>query len=211
MGDPLSERKSYERGSLELDASAHDPLTLLRTWLDEASGAGILEPNAMCLATVSSTGKPSSRFVLLRSIGPSGLSFFTNYRSRKGREIEFNPFVAATFWWGLLERQVRIEGRAEKVSADESDAYFDSRPLESRIASAASPQSERIESREALDDMVQQHALRCEGKVSRPNHWGGYRIVPDSIEFWQGRPARLHDRLLFRRSIDGWEVERLAP
>ena len=173
---------------------------------------GVPEHTAMCLSTVSTEGCPSSRFVLLREVDSRGMTFYTNYGSRKSREIEENPNVSATFWWARLERQVRIEGRAERVSREESEAYFRSRPRESQIASSVSPQSQVIDDRDALDAEIARLAEEFEGcEVPYPEHWGGYRIVPKVIEFWQGRPARVHDRFRYTRSGDAWVIERLAP
>jgi pyridoxamine 5'-phosphate oxidase len=207
--EPLNARKDYTLGTLEEDDSRDDPLEQLRLWLDEAVAAEVLEPNAMTLSTVAADGRPSSRVVLLRGLD-SGLVFYTNYASRKGQEIAATSVVCANFWWGALERQVRVEGVAYPVSGAESDAYFESRPYESQLASAASPQSQPI-TREALEARVA--ALRTEHpeSVPRPAHWGGFRLTPDYLEFWQGRKARLHDRVSYRLEGGVWVKRRLAP
>ncbi|MFN3266956.1 MAG: pyridoxamine 5'-phosphate oxidase [Deinococcales bacterium] len=205
---PLETRKDYTKGSLELSDLLENPFLQLEQWLEHATEAGIHEPNAMCISTVCSS-RPSSRMVLLRAID-SGLVFYTNYLSRKGRDIASNSYGCANFWWGALERQVRIEGRLEKVSAVQSDQYFASRPLESRYASAASPQSQPI-TRPELEQMVQDLRQRYPDAVPRPEHWGGFRLIPDCFEFWQGRSARLHDRIVYRLENAVWQRERLAP
>lgn len=206
----MNGRYEYSRATLDEASLGPEPMTLLRDWLEEASHhQGIVEPAAMALATASD-GRPSNRFVLLRGLD-AGLVFYTNYRSRKGRELDANPWAAATFWWAPLERQIRIEGRVERTSEGESDAYFESRPPMSRHASAISPQSEPIPSREALDTRLAEAMEADPEGPGRPPHWGGYRLVPETVEFWQGRPGRLHDRIRYRKSDDGWIVERLAP
>ncbi len=190
---------------------AKNPFDQFAHWLQEAIAEKVVEPTAMCLSTVSSDGRPSSRIVLLRAQDDRGFTFFTNYLSRKGREAEANPRGCLNFWWGSLERQIRIEGQIEKVSVDESNAYWAERPYESQIASATSPQSRSIESRDALIKLVNQAQLAHPDFVARPDHWGGYRLVPDYFEFWQGGPARLHDRIAFRRVAANWQIDRLAP
>ncbi len=190
-----------------------DPIRQLGIWLDEALQSEVLEVNAMALATATPEGRPSVRIVLLRGLDQRGLSFFTNYESRKAREIEANPFGSMVFFWHEVERQVRVEGRIERVSADESDRYFESRPAGSKLGAWSSPQSQVIAGRDALE--AQFHELEDrypDGTIPRPPNWGGYRLIPDSVEFWQGRPNRLHDRLRYRRvSENGWLIERLAP
>ncbi|HXG00953.1 MAG TPA: pyridoxamine 5'-phosphate oxidase [Bacteroidota bacterium] len=197
---------------LESDLSP-DPIVQFRLWFEEAVQAGIPDANAMTLATASRNGRVSARVVLLKSVDERGFCFYTNYESRKGRELQENPFAALVFFWQPLDRQVRVEGSVEKLSADESDEYFRSRPLLSRIGAHASPQSRVLPDRRTLDEafkrLVEQFG---NGDVPRPSTWGGYRVIPHSIEFWQGRENRLHDRLLYRRQeTDCWIIERLAP
>ncbi|MBS1707054.1 MAG: pyridoxamine 5'-phosphate oxidase [Armatimonadetes bacterium] len=207
----LGSRLEYARHGLREKDLSPNPLDQLSRWLEEAVTENVLEPTAVCLSTVSASGRPSSRMVLLRELSPKGLSFFTNYTSQKGRELEANPNAAMCFWWGILERQVRVEGVVEKLAPEESDRYFESRPFASRLASASSPQSQVIQSREELDHF-QSHLLAEFGQnLTRPPHWGGYRLVPDRFEFWQGRPARLHDRFEFRLIEGIWKIARLAP
>jgi pyridoxamine 5'-phosphate oxidase len=210
MTNPLELRKQYTVGALlESDANP-DPVAQLRGWLEDATSAGIHEPNAMSVATIGANGRPSSRFVLLRGLDERGLTFFTNYESRKAQELEQYPFACVNFWWGSLERQVRVEGAVERVSSEESDAYFDSRPYESQAASAASPQSRPI-TREALENLVLELKRAHPDRVPRPENWGGFRIKPDAFEFWQGRPARLHDRLVYSLEGGAWVIRRIAP
>ena len=205
------DRSDYQKAHLDETDLPSDPLRGLAAWLDDAREAELPEPTAMCLATASLDAQPSARFVLLRGLDARGLTFYTNYASRKGEELDDNPRVAAAFWWPGLERQVRVEGSVERVSSEESDAYFNERPLESRYASAASPQSREVANRAELEDYVKGLRESHPGGPPRPNGWGGYRIVPDRIEFWQGRSARLHDRFLYERTLDAWRVARLAP
>jgi pyridoxamine 5'-phosphate oxidase len=189
-----------------------DPIDQFRQWLDAAVAAGIKEPNAMMLATATHDGHPSARMVLLKGVDRHGFIFFTNYRSRKGRELDESPFAALVFYWSQLDRQVRITGRISKVSAQESDAYFNSRHVESRFSAAVSNQSEVIESRETLDRALRELKARYpEGGPPRPTYWGGYVVEPDEIEFWQQGDYRLHDRLRYRRVGSDWHVDRLAP
>jgi pyridoxamine 5'-phosphate oxidase len=208
------ERTEYGCGSLERTDLDPIPLRQFRLWFDVAVAAGVREPDAMALATASATGRPSCRMVLLRGVDERGLCFFSNYQSRKGLELSANPFAAITFFWRELERQVRIEGRVERTSSEESDAYFASRPANSRLGAWASPQSEVVRDRSSLDEALAELAAKHSATIPRPPHWGGYRLIPESYEFWQGRPNRLHDRFLYRRRskpAGAWLIERLAP
>ena len=212
MTDISQLRKSYERAELSQEASRADPLQQFDQWLQEAVKAQVPEPNAMTLATVASDLRPSTRIVLLKGYDPAGIVFYTNYQSRKGRELAGNPFAALQFHWVELERVVRIEGRVEKTSAQDSNAYFDSRPLDSRIGAWASPQSEVISGRGVLVANAAKYGAKFLLQPPRPPHWGGYRLKPDSWQFWQGRRSRLHDRLRYTLLGDAsWLRERLAP
>ena len=206
-----SERKSYERDALEETDAALDPLRQFQAWMDEAFAAKVPEPNAMTLATVGADGRPSTRIVLIKGCDARGIVWFTNYDSRKGRELAVHPFAALQFHWVELERVVRVEGSVERVDAAESDAYFASRPLDSRIGAWASPQSRVIDSRGVLVANAAKYAAKFLMNPPRPPHWGGFRLQPDSWEFWQGRKSRLHDRLRYRLEMGGWARERLAP
>lgn len=194
----------------EADLAA-DPFTQFQHWFDEALRAEISTPNAMTLATTAADGSPSARIVLLKGIDHHGFVFYTNYQSRKGRELAANPRAALVFHWADLEREVRVEGMVEKVSATESDEYFASRPLPSRHAAIASPQSEVVASRALLEQKFAEAVDNHGGEPGRPAHWGGYRLKPVAVEFWQGRPSRLHDRLLYTLTGDRWTIRRLAP
>lgn len=209
--DIASLRSEYLRTNLDENGIAADPYAQFRRWFDEALRAELPVANAMTLATCDGRGRPSARIVLLKGIDERGLVFFTNYRSRKGRELEANPQAALLFYWAELERELRVEGRVETVSAAESDAYFASRPLASRHAAIASPQSEPVTGRDELEARYADAAARSGESPQRPAHWGGYRVLPESFEFWQGRPSRLHDRLLYTRGSGGWTLTRLAP
>jgi pyridoxamine 5'-phosphate oxidase len=204
-------RKSYERAELSEEASHADPLKQFDRWLSEAISAEVPEPNAMTLATVAGDLRPSTRIVLIKGCDERGIVWYTNYDSRKGHELAGNPYAALQFHWVELERVVRIEGRVEKTSAEESDAYFASRPLDSRIGAWASPQSEVISSRGVLVANAAKYGAQFMLNPPRPPHWGGYRLVPDQWQFWQGRKSRLHDRLRYTLSGADWVRERLAP
>ncbi|ABM38288.1 pyridoxamine 5'-phosphate oxidase [Polaromonas naphthalenivorans] len=205
-------RKSYERAELNEDASHADPLNQFDQWLNEAISAQVPEPNAMTLATVASNLRPSTRVVLIKGFDAQGIVWYTNYASRKGLELAGNPYAALQFHWVELERVVRIEGVVEKVSDEESDAYFHSRPLDSRIGAWASPQSEVISGRGVLLANAAKFGAKFMLQPPRPAHWGGYRLKPDNWQFWQGRKSRLHDRLRYTLQGDaGWLRERLAP
>ena len=210
-------RREYGDHGLDVPDLAPDPVSMFRRWLDDTVAAGLHEPNAMVVATVSPEGRPSSRMVLLKGVDERGFVFFTNYESRKAADIAANPGVSLLFPWHDLQRQVRVEGAASKVSAEESEAYFASRPRESQLGAWASPQSRVVASRSALDEryggVLAQFAELDE--VPLPPHWGGFRVAPYAVEFWQGRKGRMHDRLVYRRAEDDphapWTVDRLAP
>lgn len=192
-------------------AAEHDPFAQFERWMRDAIDASLPLPNAMTLASATAQGGPDARVVLLKGVEGGGFVFYTNYQSRKGRQLETNPAVCLVFLWSELERQVRVQGRAEKVAAGDSDAYFASRPLGARLSAWASAQSEPVSSRGELERALERVKSRHGANPPRPPHWGGYRVIPAAIEFWQGREDRLHDRLLYSRAGDGWKIERLAP
>ncbi|NEM98787.1 pyridoxamine 5'-phosphate oxidase [Pontibacter burrus] len=206
-------RKNYALKSLTEDSVAQDPILQFRIWMEEALAAEVVEPTAMVLSTATAAGRPSARVVLLKDVTANGFVFFTNYSSRKGSNMHDNPFAALTFFWPELERQVRIEGSIQKVEPAVSDAYFKSRPKGSQIGAWASPQSQSISSREVLEKADAAYSLEFAetAEIPRPPHWGGYSLQPDYIEFWQGRPNRLHDRIVFEKQGAAWELKRLAP
>jgi pyridoxamine 5'-phosphate oxidase len=205
-------RRDYAAAGLAEEDALADPIAQFERWFADARRAEVHEPNAMTLATVDAAGQPAARMVLLKGVDARGLAFFTNRDSRKARELGANPRAALVFWWGPLQRQVRFEGTVEDVEAAEADAYFASRPKGSQLAAWASAQSTVIADRAALEAAERAHRERFgEGLVPRPPFWGGYRLVPAVVEFWHGRESRLHDRLRYTRTTDGWRIERLAP
>ncbi|MBS7350669.1 MAG: pyridoxamine 5'-phosphate oxidase [Comamonas sp.] len=209
-------RRSYERAALDENASHPDPLQQFDQWLQEALAAQVADANAMTLATVGSDMRPSTRIVLIKGYDQGGIVWYTNYHSRKGLELAGNPWAALQFYWPELERIVRIEGQVQAVEAAQSDAYFHSRPLDSRLGAWASEQSQAIAGREVLEQRLADYSAQFGDAPPRPAHWGGYRLLPDRWEFWQGRASRLHDRLQYRRlpsagNATQWLRERLAP
>lgn len=202
-------RLDYTRGELDESSVLADPIAQFRLWFEQALKSNLHEPNAMTLATVDTGGRPDARMVLLKGFDDHGFVFYTNYLSCKGREIEAMPHAALVFYWAELERQVRVTGPVERTSEEQSEAYFLSRPPASRLGAAISPQSEVIPSRQWLEQRWQ--ALEAGAPPPRPPHWGGYRVLPESIEFWQGRRSRLHDRIRYTRATPGWRIDRLAP
>lgn len=204
-------RRDYRMAALDEAAAGDDPILFFRRWFGEAEASGIDEVNALTLATADVDGAPHARIVLLKGLDELGFVFYTNYDSDKGAQLAANPQAAAVFFWKELERQVRVEGRVERVSSAESDEYFSSRPVGSRVGAWASEQSRPVAGREMLEDSYAAFEKKFEGDVPRPPHWGGYRIVPERIEFWQGRSSRLHDRIVFVKSAEGWDKRRLQP
>lgn len=206
-------RRDYRQATLDVEHTATDPWAQFRTWFAEAESAGLLEPNAMTLATADRSGRPSARVVLLKGLSDEGFVFFTDYRSRKGQELEANPQAALAFYWAELERQVRAVGAVTRLDRDASEAYFRSRPLGSQVGAWASHQSALLEDRDLLMGRVEDLMRRYgDGPVPLPPHWGGYRLVPDEVEFWQGRADRLHDRIVYTRTPEpGWRRARLSP
>lgn len=205
-------RKEYSRASLSEEDVHPDPIEQFSKWFGEAIAAQVPEANAMSVSTVGANGRPSSRILLIKDFDQRGFTFFTNYESRKGNELLDNQYAALLFYWIELERQVRIEGRVERISAAENDAYFQSRPLKSRLGAIASSQSRPIDSRATLENRLAQVEQQYGEHPVRPAHWGGYRLVPDYLEFWQGRPSRFHDRIAYTRQPDGnWQRQRLQP
>lgn len=205
-------RKDYQLKSLNESEVAKNPIDQFSIWWEEAVQSAIVEVNAMALSTITSEGRPSSRIVLLKGYNHQGFVFFTNYKSDKGKQIAYNQHVSLLFFWKELERQVRIEGTASQVTKEESDAYFDSRPIGSRLGAWASPQSQKITDRQILDKELEKVTNQfADQHIPRPPHWGGYRVNPTSIEFWQGRSSRLHDRILYEQLEEQWQISRLAP
>jgi pyridoxamine 5'-phosphate oxidase len=213
IGDQVAHlRKDYGQASLDENDVAADPIAQFTRWFEEALKAEVNEPNAMSVATVGEDGRPTSRIVLVKQFDARGFTWYTNYASQKGQQLDSNPFAALLFFWSELERQVRIEGRVERTSAEESDKYFNSRPLKSRLSAIASEQSEPIASRAALEQHYEEVARQYGEAPPRPQHWGGFRLVPERIEFWQGRRSRFHDRIVYTRQEDGlWTRQRLQP
>ncbi|MEO0048407.1 MAG: pyridoxamine 5-phosphate oxidase [Pseudomonadota bacterium] len=204
-------RKSYMKGSLSEEDVQANPIDQFRIWFDQAQHAELPEPNAMTVASVDADGKPSARTVLIKEVTNEGFVFFTNYESRKGQALTANPQAALLFFWPELERQIRVEGSVEKISEKESDDYYHSRPLDSRIGAWASPQSQVISGRTQLVTKAAEYALKFALNPPRPPHWGGFRVKPEALEFWQGRPSRLHDRIQYLKNNDAWTIQRLAP
>ena len=204
-------REEYKMGELHESEMIENPLEQFKLWMQNAIDNKLSEPNAMAVATATPDGKPSLRVVLLKDLNEKGFVFFSNYQSRKGKELEENPHAAVVFDWHPIERQVRIEGRVEKLPAEESDLYFSARPQSSQIGAYVSPQSEIVKDRDALDQLYLEGVQRFAGKtVERPSYWGGYIVIPEVFEFWQGRTGRLHDRIVYRKTASGWKMYRLA-
>lgn len=210
--DPADLRREYTRAGLRRSDVARDPTEQFRRWFEETLAADLHEPNAMIVATATPEGRPSARVVLLKGFDERGFVFYTNYEGRKAREMEENPRAALLFYWGELERQVRVEGTVARVSGEESDAYFATRPRGSRLGAWASEQSRVVGGREVLEDRLEKLEQEHEGSdIPRPAFWGGYRVAPEAFEFWQGRENRLHDRISYHREGTGWRIERLQP
>jgi pyridoxamine 5'-phosphate oxidase len=204
-------RKSYMKGSLSEEDVQSNPIEQFHIWFKQARDSDIPEPNAMTVASADANGKPSARIVLIKEVTEAGFVFFTNYDSHKGQDLTANPHAALLFFWPELERQIRIEGIVEKLSESESDEYYHSRPLDSRIGAWASPQSQIISGRTQLVTKAAEYALKFALNPPRPPHWGGFRVKPELMEFWQGRPSRLHDRIQYSRTDSAWKIDRLAP
>ncbi|HEX4771478.1 MAG TPA: pyridoxamine 5'-phosphate oxidase [Bryobacteraceae bacterium] len=206
-------RRNYEAAELTEQSADPDPVQQFNSWFTDAQAADLIEPNAMVVSTSTLAGKPSARVVLLKEFGNDGFTFYTNYLSRKGRELEANPLATLTFYWGELERQIRIEGTVSKTERSQSEEYFSSRPRASRLGAWVSQQSDVVSNRENIEATLKELEERFSGNddIPAPEHWGGYRLDPELFEFWQGRPNRLHDRLVYRRSSNGWIMERLWP
>jgi pyridoxamine 5'-phosphate oxidase len=205
-------RKDYTLNGLQKEDVSKNPINQFRKWFEESLSAEVIEPNAMFLSTISQDGYPQGRIVLLKDVDDNGFTFYTNYNSHKGADLAIHPLAALTFWWAELERQVRILGKVEKVSESESDAYFSVRPRGSQLGAWVSSQSEVIENREVLTDKLDKFEAQFANQpVPRPPHWGGYRVIPHEIEFWQGRPSRLHDRIRYQYQNNEWKIERLSP
>lgn len=210
--DISSLRKDYKLKSLEESRVQHQPLSQFEVWFNEALKANVLEANAMVISTCSSSGRPSSRIVLLKEIDDHGFVFFTNYSSKKASELAENPYASLTFFWPELERQVRIEGKVSKISIQESEEYYNSRPRESRIGAWSSAQSSKIKNREELENAFNEFSAKFKDKeIPKPDFWGGYRLKPDYLEFWQGRPSRMHDRISYEKEGENWKIYRLSP
>lgn len=211
MTEPADLRVSYSKGELVESLVDPDPIVQFGRWFEEAAGAGLVEPNAMALGTADADGNPSVRMVLLKAFDERGFVFYTNYESRKAQDIEGSQRASLLFWWDRLERQVRIEGWVARNEPEDADAYFASRPYPSRIGALVSPQSRVIKDRAELEALEEAARARHPTEVPRPGHWGGYRVAPRRIEFWQGRRSRLHDRLVYTLSDNDWRIQRLAP
>lgn len=204
-------RREYTKNSLTVKNVNKNPFKQFEKWFAEVLKSGFLEPNAMTVATSSLEGKPSARILLLKGIDENGFMFYSNYKSRKGKDLEENPYASLLFYWDKLERQVRIEGKVEKLTKEESESYYNTRPYKSRVGAWASNQSSIIEDRNVIIKDFLKYMLKFKTHVPLPPSWGGYRLIPDNFEFWQGRPNRLHDRIRYKKQKSGWKIERLAP